>query len=214
MAYCTQEDVLIAAGNWTDPTTEDSNRITDSIAKAGTLIETFMGQSFEQQNLQVTTQAIHRRQTRLFLPMPCISISSLTENGNALNQVSAGVGDFYLYQPTDSYGLPRGPGWLEKAVPVLGYGDMFAANPYFWSMQQMGVVIQGEFGYATPPPEIVKLAAWMAAMLLGKITQSYVDFDGMQKAVAKNAMPDWALDIKDSYVRSALDEQFYSIQVL
>lgn len=210
-AYCTTADVAQASAKFNALTSEETTRATSAIAQASAQVETLMGTFFNKRHLQVVTQTVHNRQRKLFLPAPCISIdaSGVTENGTILVQGT----DFYLYQPADGLGNPKGCGWMEKVQPPSsGFIDVNYAT--FWTNNQLAVSVSGQFGYATIPDEIVKLTAWMAGRLLGWIVFTFTESDGASKSSMNLKFPDWALGIIRSRSVSTYDEQFYQITVL
>jgi hypothetical protein len=210
--YCTIEDVLTAGNIFRSLTTEETNRVNTAISQATTRVETMTGSFFYNQHLQITTEATNRRTKKIFLPAPCISIDNdtITENGVTLALNT----DFLLYQPTDSYGNPKGLGWMEKMWLNAGTNTQWDSVPGFWTWNQQAIVISGQFGYATVPEEITKLTAWLAAQLMGWVTFAYTEADGVSKASVNLKMPEWLVHIKRNWTREHYDEQFFNFVVL
>ncbi len=211
-AYCVQEDVLTAGSISRTLTALEISRVASAIVQAQAQLETMLGTFFYQAHLKVVTQAVQSRQTKIFLPAPCISIDSggVIENGTVLTENT----DFLLYQPSNGAGIPTTTGWIEKASGSAGnFGDN-GWGPGFWTNVQQGISISGIYGYAAVPAEVTKMTAYLAARLLGWITFSYVEGDGASKASVALALPDWFLNMKRNWVRNQLDEQFFKITVL
>lgn len=209
-AYCTVSDVATAAGKYQTLSTAETTAATAAILQASAIIEKATGTFFDQRHLQVTTEAVQARQTKIFMPAPIISIDGnvITEAGFSLTLNT----DFLLYQPS-VVGIPAGPGWLEKtATPAGGWGD--TPGNSIWSTQQKAIVVPGQFGYAAVPYDITKLVAWKAAEILGWVTIDYTDGDGVSKAVLRNGLPKWAESILASRALSYMDEQYFEISVL
>lgn len=205
--YCGLDDVMTCANQFRDLTFTEQIRATTAIDQASRQVDTMLGTFFYQQKLQVTTQTVQYRQVKVFLPAPCLSISTLTEDGVTLTQNT----DFYLYQPSDAAGNPKGTGWLERLAQGIPGFDSFAPSPLYWTNNQQAIVITGQFGYAVVPPEITKLTAYLAARILGWISYTYTKGDGQSKASVELALPDWVLTIKRNWERNHFDEQFYSL---
>lgn len=183
---------------------------TDAIAQASAIIEKATGTFFDQRHLQVTTEAVQVRQTKIFMPAPLISIDGnvITEAGFTLTLNT----DFLLYQPS-VVGIPTGPGYLEKTnTPSGGWND--GPGNSVWSNLQKAIVVAGQFGYATVPLDIKKLVAYKAAEILGWVTIDYTDGEGVSKAVLRNGLPKWAESILASRSLSYMDEQYYELLVL
>lgn len=209
-AYAVANDVLEAAGQiGRSLTTAETTAVTNAIAQASNWMERATSSFFNQQHLQVTTEPPSYRARRCFLPAPCLSIdgNTITEAGVTLTLGT----DFYLYTPAGG-----GASWMERAASgMVGFAWTGVPNtPQSWSTIQRGIVVSGVFGYAAVPAEITKAVAWVAARMMGWVTVSYQNGDGIQKAVLDLAVPDWVKATINRYKNSHYDEQFFNIAAL
>lgn len=211
--YCTPTDVAQVAAKFQGLTPEETTRALTAITQAQAQVETMTGAFFYNAHLQVKTESVHRRQQKIFLPAPVISLDAngVIEDGSILTQNT----DFLLYQPADGAGVPKGPGWLERVTTnMLGTFDGDFPSMWFWSPNQQAISVSGHFGYAAVPLEIQKMTAWMAARMLGWVTFTYTQGDGVSKAAQELGIPDWVLQISRNWKNSHFDEQFFQITVL
>lgn len=217
-AYAVANDVLEAAGQiGRSLTTAETTAVTNAIAQASNWMERATSSFFNQQHLQIITEPPSYRARRCFLPYPCLSIDPDTVPPTGIGEiVEAGVTltqnvDFYLYQPQGG-----GASWMERAASgTVGFTWTGVPNtPQSWSTIQQGIVVKGQFGYATVPPEITKAVAWVAAKMLGWVTVAYQTGDGIQKAVLDLTVPDWVKATISRYKNSHLDEQFFNVTAL
>ena len=213
-AYCTASDVQLAAGKYQTLSAAETTAVTAAIPQAQSIVERITGTFFDQRHLQITTEAVQYRQKRLFMPAPILSIdgNAITENGISLTV--GPTGNVLLYQPTLGV-TPLGVGWLEKAAGTAGWLNWPGELPaIYWTTQQQGVVVPGVFGYASVPLDITKVTAWKTAEILGWITLDYTDGGGVSKAIMKNGLPDWAMEILRSRSISHQNEQYFNITAL
>jgi hypothetical protein len=208
-AYCTQADVMSAAGRFGTLTAAEVTACASAITQAQAWVEKATGTFFDQKHLKVVTQTVRVRQKRIFLPAPVVSIdgNTITENGNVLTLGT----DFVLYQPSS------GPGWLEKLaanIGLQGWMGMSSADGPAWDNTQQCIVVEGQFGYATVPADITKLTAWVAARFLGWVTVSFTNGDGVTKAVLNLDVPEWAKSTIAMRSLSPLDQQYFGISPL
>lgn len=194
MAYCSVDDVKLAANRWTDLGTDADTRAQAAIARAQAIVDQRTGTWWDQRHLRVTTEPINPRQKRLFMPAPVISLDSVTEDGlditsSVLNYVN----------------------WLEKSTSAAfpWPGDGYAANA--WSTNQQSVVVEGQFGWASTPDDIVQVTAHIAAMLLGWVEKSFTTADGLTASIRDLALPDWVKDTLDSRRSEAYDTQAFIV---
>lgn len=197
-AYCTQADVVTAAGRTQTLTTAEITACAAAMLQATAMFEKATGTWFDSRHLAVTTEAVQTRQRRLFLPAPVISLDSVVEGDATLTLGT----DFYLYQPR------TGPGWIEKAVATTG-SVQFNGPAGTWTTKQQGVVVSGTFGYSAVPTDVVKATAYIAAQILNWVTVSYQTGDGVAKAVLNLKLPDWVNETIRSRTVSPLDEQYF-----
>ena len=197
-AYCTQADVLVAAGRSQALTTAETTACAAAMLQATAMFEKATGTWFDSRHLAVTTEAVQTRQRRIFLPAPVVTLDSVVEDGATLTQGT----DFFLYQPR------TGPGWIEKATSTTG-NVQFNGPAGTWTVKQQGVVISGTFGYSAVPTDVVKATAYIAAKILNWVTVSYQTGDGVAKAVLNLKLPDWVTETIRSRSVSPLDEQYF-----
>lgn len=190
MAYCSVDDVKLAANRWSDLGTDADSRAQAAILRAQAIVEQRTGTWWDQRNLRVTTEPVNGQQKRLFMPAPVISLTSVTENGV---DITSSVLNYVL--------------WLEKSTSAAfpWPGDGNSANA--WSTNQQSVVIEGLFGWAQTPEDIVQVTAHIAAMLLGWVEKSFTTADGLTASIRDLALPDWVKDTLDSRRSEAYDTQ-------
>ncbi len=181
-----------------------------AIIQATGQVQTMLGVFFDNRHLKITTESVRARQQKIFLPVPCISVDAngITEDGTVL---ALGT-DVLLYQPKDGLGKARGQGWLEKKASSGLF--LNSSIPPWWTSSQQGISISGHFGYETVPPEIQKLAAWLAARFLGWLIFVGVKADGVSETAMNLEEPDWVKDIKRAWKVSTYDEQSFQFEVI
>lgn len=196
MAYCSVDDVKLAANRWADLSTEEDLRATAVIARAQAIVDQRTGTFWEQRNLRVTTEPLNAGQTRLFMPAKVISLTSVVESGV---DVTTGV-------------LVYGE-WLEKNSSS-GFAWPGTTTGNAWAYAQQSVVVEGAFGWASTPEDIVQATAHIAAQMLGWVEKSFTTADGISASIRDLKIPDWVLETLDSRRLEAYDCQPTVVVVL
>jgi hypothetical protein len=189
VAYCTQDDVKLAANRWTALDTGETARVTDAINKASAYFESQTGSFFDQRTIQVTSEPLNAMQRRLFMPAPVISLTSVVEAGIDITS------NVLIYK-----------GWLEKNAQAIFNWPGDPVN-FYWANQQQAVVVIGVFGYAATPADVVQVVAFLAAQILGWVEKTFITPDGISQSIRDNTLPPWAKDIINTRTLQPFDAQ-------
>jgi hypothetical protein len=177
VAYVTAEMVRLVA-QIDSLTADQSTLVAQAIGRAEKLFEHWTGTWWAKRTaVTVKTEASDALQRTLFMPAQISAITSITEDGVAL-----AASDYVLY---DS--------WIEK-LGTPAFNEPAGAFSY-WTLNQQGIVVLGDFGYAAVPDDVVGATAEVAAIIAGLKRRSYQQQDGVEATVILTAMPDWIRDV-------------------
>lgn len=106
----------------------------------------------------------------IMLPVPVISISSITEDGTALTENT----DYYVY--SSSYKIDR------EGV---------------WTSARRGIAISGSIGYAATPKRIENLCLTIAEVMTGLGVRTVTDSEGSVQDIVMRSIPKWVFSELD-----------------
>ncbi len=178
-SYCADTDVKAVAPDWTSINTAFDGRVEPIIVNASKLIDEWTSSWFDSRALEVKTEPCREGQRKLFMPAPIVSVTSITENGIALAPTT-----YVLYRR-----------WIEKSWqnPVPAAGSLGGPG-VVWRPGQLNIVVTGNFGYTTPPADIVEATAYVAATIMGIRSKVTTDPSGVSSAKLLGELPSFIQD--------------------
>lgn len=182
-SYATLTQARIQGGRDAALTPDQTSLLTQTLDAASRLIDEYCGQWFDSRTRTLRTQAGSAATSSLILPVPLVSLTSVTEDGVTLTL--ADLADY--------------PGMLVKK------------NGDYWTQEIQGVVIIGSFGFSAVPASIVHACADLALILAGMKTRAYVDGSGIAQSVTVNSLPDIIRAELDPFKRKTLGIQPYKL---
>jgi hypothetical protein len=187
--YCSLDDVRRAAAISEALSTEQTNSLNAWMPRAWDMIDNATGTWFDSRHLEIRTRPAQKfYQQSLFLPAPSIQLDSITVDGEALDPA-------------------------KDVVEVEGALEM--ADESYWSCSgRLGIIITGTFGLAAVPGPITELAAQLTAIMAGLKTRAALDAQGTFEAIRINKLPDWAMEILETYRRQTFCQQPFVIKAV
>jgi hypothetical protein len=144
--------------------------IASSITRVSATIDQQTGTWFDSRAKTLYIDPVGIRRTRIFMPAPVVSITSITEFGNLLTYK-----DYVLAEP----------GAIRRTLGFWMCGQYDDG-----SAMHNGITVVGTFGFATVPPDVEEACAELSAIVAGIKKRTFVTGDGIEKAVTATTLPD------------------------
>ena len=180
--YCTLQELADKMGLDTAKTTLHTSLLEKSIENASRYIDNKTDSFFYQ--MTITNEIVqvgylsdsgayisHDCQAIVF-PTPIISISSLSESGQALSEKTsfAGAGDFFIQKTQGLILKPDGG---------------------TWSTDDLAIEVSGEIGYANVPEEIREICLTVASVFSRLDNRLVADETGEIENILSSQIPAW-----------------------
>ena len=175
-AYCTEAQVLSAAGLGAEPaSTVVAALVASLIPQVEDMIDQATGTWWNSKSKTLYLQPPPYTNA-LEMPAPIITLTSVTEEGALL----------------DAHDYVNAKTHLEREG-----GTSWASLPYDngTTLEYPVIVVATAMGYATVPDRIVRLASDLVAILAGLKTRTYIDEDGVKQAVTSRTTPDYVKQV-------------------
>lgn len=185
--YTTTTNLLIELKKQGDTATKTTNILELAINRASRFIDQYTGKIYYTKSLTAEKVDVYSfslnglyidpiRRNRIEAPAPILTITSFSEDGQALTVNS----DYYFV--------------VGQNYIIKEYNGQFSA-------EHQAISITGTMGYAATPSHIEHVCLAISGAISGMSAQILTDENGDSVAVVRNSVPKWCMDILDKEKR-------------